>query len=77
MPDDDNIKYAPIKDLRQEDGAHELATSPDMEPYFQFAMALMQGNDPTPELEAIRQSARRKTVRLASGIGFEVGLRRL
>jgi hypothetical protein len=26
-----------------------------MEPYLQFAMALMQGNDPTPELEKIRQ----------------------
>ena len=28
---------------------------PDMEPYLNSAMALMQGNDPTPELEAIRQ----------------------
>jgi hypothetical protein len=53
MPDD--IKYMAIKDLHQEEGAHELATSPDMEPYLQFAMALMRGNDPTPELEAIRQ----------------------
>jgi hypothetical protein len=44
-----------MKDLHQEEGAHELATSPDMEPYLQFAMALMQGNDPTPELAAIRQ----------------------
>jgi hypothetical protein len=26
-----------------------------MEPYLNFAVALMQGNDPTPELEAIRQ----------------------
>ena len=26
-----------------------------MEPYLNFALALMQGNDPTPELEAIRQ----------------------
>ena len=26
-----------------------------MEPYLNFTMALMQGNDPTPELEAIRQ----------------------
>jgi hypothetical protein len=26
-----------------------------MEPYLNFAMALMQGNDPTLELEAIRQ----------------------
>ena len=55
MPEDDPIKRIPIKDLRQEEGAHELASSPDMELYVQFAMALMQGNDPSPELAAIRQ----------------------
>jgi len=56
MPDDDNpIRYVPIKDLQQEPGAHELATSPSMEPYLNFAAALMQGHDPKPELEAIRQ----------------------
>ena len=27
---DDDIKRIPIKDLHQEPGAHELATSPDM-----------------------------------------------
>jgi hypothetical protein len=26
-----------------------------MEPYLNFALALTQGNDPAPELEAIRQ----------------------
>jgi hypothetical protein len=52
---DDNIKRIPINELRQEDGAHELATSADMEPYLQFAMAVMQDADPTAELEAIRQ----------------------
>ena len=30
---DDDIKRIPIKDLHQEDGAHELASSPDMKPY--------------------------------------------
>ncbi len=54
MPDGD-IKYLPIKDLHQEAGANELATSPNMEPYLDFASALIQGNDPEPELEAIRQ----------------------
>jgi hypothetical protein len=54
MPDDD-IKYMPIKDLHQEEGARELAASPEMEPYLNFASALMQGHDPEPELEAIRQ----------------------
>ena len=52
---DDNIKRIPIKDLRQEDGAHELATSPDMPPYLQLAKAVMQNADPTAELETIRQ----------------------
>ena len=52
---DDNSKQIPIKNLRQEEGANELASSPDMEPYVNFAAALMRGNDPTPELEAIRQ----------------------
>src|ERR1035437_10002907 len=55
MPDDNPIRRIPIKELRQEEGAHELATLPDMEPYIQFAMAVMGDADPTPELEAIRQ----------------------
>ena len=51
---DDEIHRIPINQLRQEDGVHELATSPDMEPYSDFAMAVMRDADPTPELEAIR-----------------------
>ena len=54
MPDDE-IKRIPIKDLRQEEGAHELASSPDMKPYLDFIKAVMQNHDPSPELEAIRQ----------------------
>ena len=53
--DDNPIKRVPINELHQEEGAHELATSPDMKPYLNFAAALMQGHDPEPELEAIRQ----------------------
>jgi hypothetical protein len=53
--DDDSIKRIPIKDLHQEEGAHELASSPDMEPYLEFIKAVMQDHDPSPELEAIRQ----------------------
>jgi hypothetical protein len=54
MPDE-NIKYVPIKDLRQEPGAEELASSAEMRPYIEFAMAVMKGADPTPQLETIRQ----------------------
>src|SRR5260370_916064 len=41
-----------------------------MEPYLNFAMALMQGNDPTPELEAIRQLPveKRYVLRVASAL---------
>jgi hypothetical protein len=70
MPDDDNIKWMPIKDLHQEDGAHELASSPNMEPYLNFAAAVIQGHDPEPELEAIRQVPleERYVWRVASGL---------
>jgi hypothetical protein len=69
MPEDD-IKQVSINELRQEDCAQELASSPDMEPYLNFAVALMQGNDPAPELEAIRQLPveRRYVWRIASAL---------
>jgi hypothetical protein len=54
MPDD-NTKHMPTSELRQEEGAHELSTSADMEPYVKFAMAVMKRADPTPELLAISQ----------------------
>ena len=38
---DDNIERIPIKDLHQEEGAHELASSPDMKPYLNFIKAVM------------------------------------
>jgi hypothetical protein len=50
---DDNIKRIPTNQLRQEDGAHELATSPDMKPYLNFAKAVIQNHDPAPEQLAI------------------------
>jgi hypothetical protein len=52
MPDDQPERI-PIRNLHQEPGAHELASSPDMEPYLQLIMAQMQGADPTPHLEAL------------------------
>jgi hypothetical protein len=50
---DETPKLIPIKNLRHEDGAHELATSPDMEPYLEYIMASMQGADVQPHLEAL------------------------
>jgi hypothetical protein len=48
-------KVMKISDLKVEDGAHELASSPNMEPYLQLAKAMIRNADPIPELEAIRQ----------------------
>ena len=47
---DHQSKRIPISDLTSEDGAHELATSPDMQPYLQLIMAETQGKDTTPHL---------------------------
>jgi hypothetical protein len=55
MADDDEIHQIPIKNLISEDGAHELATSPDMKPYLEFIKAVIQDHDPAPELDAIRR----------------------
>src|ERR1700722_18844416 len=43
----------PIKDLISEDGAHELATSPDMQPYLRLIKAGLQNLDTAPHLEEI------------------------
>ena len=55
MADENPIERNPIHKLHQEEGAQELAESEDMEPYLDFAVALMQGNTPAPELEVLRQ----------------------
>jgi hypothetical protein len=40
---DDDIRQLPTKDLISEEGAHELATSPEMKPYLDLIIAEMQG----------------------------------
>ena len=55
MSDFDFTKKFPIDKLRIEDGARELASLPDMDPYMQIIQAEMRGGDTTSELEAIRQ----------------------
>ena len=52
---DDEIRQVPVGELKSEEGAHDLATSPNMEPYLRLAMAEVQGADLGPELEAIRR----------------------
>jgi hypothetical protein len=68
---DDQIKRIPIKDLISEEGAHELATSPDMEPYLRLMMAGMQhGADISPHMAEIAQLPveRRYVWRVASAL---------
>ena len=50
---DETPKEMQIKDLRQEDGASELASSPDMEPYLEYIMAAMKGADVQSHLDAL------------------------
>ena len=51
---DDEIKPIPIKDLTSEEGARELASSPNMQPYLDLIMAEMQGHDTAPAVEGAR-----------------------
>jgi hypothetical protein len=52
---DGDVTRIPIKDLVSEEGAHELATSEDMQPYLQFMMAGMKGYDTTSQAQKIAE----------------------
>lgn len=44
-----------LKDLKTEDGANELAASPDLKPYHDFSVALMKGSNGEEQLDALRK----------------------
>src|ERR1700689_1281551 len=50
---EDKPKSIPLKDLVSEDGAHELAPSPAMQPSLRFIKAGLQDRDTTPHMEEI------------------------
>ena len=52
---DKNPKPIPLKNLISEDGAHELATSPDMQPYLRLMKAGLQDHDTEPHVREIAQ----------------------
>jgi len=52
---DKKPKSIPIKNLVSEDGAHELATSPDMQLYLRLMKAGLQDHDTTPIMAEIAQ----------------------
>lgn len=70
------IQEVPIKNIVREDGAHELATSPDVQPYLRLIKGgpSRQGHHSARRRD--RRLASRKTVRLAGRIGSEMGVRR-
>jgi hypothetical protein len=53
VADENSIQRIPDHQLRQEDGARELATSPEIKPYPEFIRAVMLDHDQSPELEAM------------------------
>ena len=73
---DETPKNIPIKNLRQEDGASELATSPDMQPYLRLIKAGLQDQDTNPHMEEIAKLPleKRYAWRVASALkwAFEV-----
>ena len=50
---DENSGSIPIKKLRSEDGAHELATFENMQPYLRLLKAGLQNKDTTPHVGEI------------------------
>src|ERR1700691_4797834 len=52
---DKKPKLIPIKDLVSEDGAHELATSLDMQPYLRLIKAGLQNHDLKPHIKEISE----------------------
>ena len=54
-------KKLPLNQIRMEDGAHELATTPDMKLYLEVLKAGMQGKDMGPHLGARVSYARSRS----------------
>jgi hypothetical protein len=66
-------KNIPIRELRAEDGAEELLSSPAMEAYMQLALAEVQGHDLQPALKEIAALPleQRYTWRVASALKWD------
>src|ERR1700691_5105017 len=69
----DDIKRIPINELRQEEGARELTTSPSTEPCLDFIKAVIQNDDPFAGTGRDPPVAAGQTMCLASGVGLEMG----
>ncbi len=54
-------KLVELDDLKIEDGARELASSPEMQPYVRLGEAVVLGRDVSAEQGAIRQRDRVQT----------------
>ena len=51
--DDESPESIPFKNIRSEDGAHELATSENMQPYLRLLKVGLQNRDTTPQVGEI------------------------
>jgi hypothetical protein len=68
--EDENPKSIPIRNLRSEDGAHELATSESMRSYLELVKAGWQNKSITSHIEEIAALPleKRYTWRIASAL---------
>jgi hypothetical protein len=52
---DQNFKVVPIQSIKMEDGAKELISAPEMQPYLRYIEAAMLGGDVDPSLREIAE----------------------
>ena len=52
---DQNFKVVELEDLKMEDGAEELMSAPEMQPYLHYIEAAMLGGDVGPSLREIAE----------------------
>jgi hypothetical protein len=67
---DPKYKVVELSSLKIEDGAHELASSPEMQPYMRYIEAAISGADTGPSVQAIaaRPLEKRYVWRVASAL---------
>src|SRR6266404_685487 len=52
---DQNFKVVPVESLKMEDGAKELMSAPEMQPYLRYIEAAMLGGDVAPSLREVAE----------------------
>ena len=52
---DQSFRVIPVESLKMEDGAKELMSAPEMQPYLRYIEAAMLGGDVAPSLQDIAE----------------------